>query len=202
MDYEIYPLFPSVIYKKDLAVELTQSELNAIYSTDMHLQALGNNTSFDSMLLDNPVFSKLKDSCLEHAQIYYTEVMKYDYKLHMTNSWLNVTQENQSHNVHNHNNSIVSGVLYIKTKDSTPSITFCRLSPPLLLNVSATEYNFFNSLEWELPVEDNCIVIFPSQCFHYVKKNITSNERISISFNTFVKGNIRADWSGADLDLG
>jgi hypothetical protein len=35
-----------------------------------------------------------------------------------------------------------------------------------------------------------------------VKKNVTLNERISIAFNTFVKGNIRAEWSGADLELG
>jgi len=202
MDYKLFPLFPTVIYKKNHAVTLTQTELDNIYSTDVFLQALGNNTSFNSELLNNPVFNRLKEICLEHAQKYYTEVMKYNYKLHMTNSWLNVTQPGQAHNIHNHNNSIVSGVLYIKTKDSTPSITFSRLTPPMLLNLTAEENNFFNSLEWELPVEDNCIVIFPSQCFHYVKKNTTSNERVSIAFNTFVKGNIRAEWSGADLDLG
>jgi len=202
MNYELFPLFPSVIYKKNNAVVLTQSELDNIYSTNIHLQVLGNNTSFDSNLLNNPVFSRLHDICLKHAQIYYTEVMKYNYKLHMTNSWLNVTQPNQSHEMHNHTNSIVSGVLYIKTNDSTPSITFSRLTSPMLLHLMAEETNFFNSLDWEIPVEDNCIVIFPSQCFHYVKKNVTSNERISIAFNTFVKGNIRADWAGADLDLG
>jgi uncharacterized protein (TIGR02466 family) len=186
MDYEIFPLFPSVIYKHPLAFELTQSELNAIYSTEVGFGVQGNGGSFDVLLLNNPVFSRLRKICLEHAQIYYTEVMKYNHKLHMTNSWLNVTQENQAHHVHNHNNSVLSGVLYIKTNDSTPSITFSRITPPLLLNVKAEEYNFFNSLEWELPVEDNCIIIFPSQYFHYVKKNITSSERISIAFNTFV----------------
>lgn len=186
MDYELFPLFPTVIYKKDLAVELTQSEFDAIYTTDVYLQPLGNGTSTDVLLLNKPAFSRLKRICLDHAQIYYTEVMKYDYKLHMTNSWLNVTQETQSHDLHNHNNSVLSGVLYIKTNDSTPSITFSRLHPPMLLNFTAEENNFFNSLEWELPVEDNCIVIFPSQCFHYVKKNVTSKDRISIAFNTFV----------------
>jgi uncharacterized protein (TIGR02466 family) len=201
MDYEIFPLFPSVVYKKNLAFELTQLELDAIYATDMHVQPLGNGTSDNVLLLDNPAFSRLKKICLDHAQIYYTEVMKYNYKLHMTNSWLNVTQENQSHNAHNHNNSILSGVLYIKTKDSTPSITFCRLYPPMLLNFAAEEYNFFNSLEWELPVDDNCIVIFPSQCFHYVKKNETLNDRISIAFNTFVNFSWQNETS-VDSELG
>jgi len=186
MDYELFPLFPTVIYKKNLALELTQSELDALYNTDIYLQPLGNGTSHNVLLLNNPAFARIKKLCLEHAQIYYTEVMKYDYKLHMTNSWLNVTQENQAHDLHNHNNSVLSGVLYIKAKDSTPSITFSRLHPPMLLNFTSTEPTFANTLEWELPVEDNCIVIFPSQCFHYVKKNTTVNERISIAFNTFV----------------
>lgn len=186
MSYELFPLFPTIIYKKNLAFELTQPELDAIYATDVYLQPLGNGTSTDVLLLNKPEFARLRKICLEHAQIYYTEVMKYNYKLHMTNSWLNVTQENQAHDLHNHNNSVLSGVLYIKTNDSTPSITFSRLHPPMLLNFKSEEPTFSNTLEWELPVEDNCIVIFPSQCFHYVKKNTTPNERISIAFNTFV----------------
>jgi uncharacterized protein (TIGR02466 family) len=198
MDYELFPLFPVVVYKKTLAFELTQTELDNLYSTDVYLQPLGNGTSFDVLLLNNPVFSRLKEICLEHAQIYYTDVMKYNYKLHMTNSWLNVTQNDQTHDLHNHNNSVLSGVMYIKTKDSSPSITFSRLTPPMLLNFKAEENNFFNSLEWELPVEDNCIVIFPSQCFHYVKKNLTPNDRISIAFNTFVNFSWQFE-DGADL---
>jgi uncharacterized protein (TIGR02466 family) len=201
MDYELFPLFPTVIYKKNLAFELTQQELDAVYATDIYLQPLGNGTSHNVLLLNNPELSRLRKICLEHAQIYYTEVMKYNYKLHMTNSWLNVTQENQAHDLHNHNNSILSGVVYIKTKDSTPSITFSRLNPPMLLNFTSEEPNFFNTLEWEIPVEDNCIIIFPSQCFHYVRKNTTSNERISIAFNTFVNFSWQPEDS-ADLDLG
>ena len=57
-------------------------------------------------------------------------------------------------------------------------------------------------MEWELPVEDNCIVLFPSQCFHYVKKNTSNNERVSIAFNTFVNGNISSTTPGGDLNLG
>lgn len=201
MDYDLFPLFPTVIYKKSLAFELTQTELDSIYSTSIYLQPLGNGTSDNVLLLNNPAFARIQKICLEHAQTYYTEVMKYDYKLHMTNSWLNVTQENQAHNLHNHNNSVLSGVLYIKTKDSAPSITFSRLHPPMLLNLTSTEPTFANALEWELPVEDNCIIIFPSQCFHYVRKNTTPNERISIAFNTFVNFSWQSEDS-TDLDLG
>tara|TARA_B110000503_G_C7068873_1_gene380013 strand:- start:124 stop:738 length:615 start_codon:yes stop_codon:yes gene_type:complete len=202
MDFEVYPLFPTVVCKKNLATTFTSDEINGLYSTDIFLQSLGNGLSFDPFLLEDPKYSRIKEVCLDHAQTYFTEVMKYDYKLHMTNSWLNVTQSNQEHMLHNHTNSIVSGVLYIKSSDSTPSISFNNLTPTFLLNLKASENTMFNSMEWEIPAEDNCIILFPSQCFHYVKKNISNNERVSIAFNTFVKGNVGSNTPGGDLDLG
>jgi|TARA_B110000977_G_C10907215_1_gene427728 uncharacterized protein (TIGR02466 family) len=202
MSFDLYPLFPTVIAKKSIAVEFTTDEINSLYSTDIFLQNLGNGLSFNEFLLNDPKFKRLKQLCLDHAQEYFTDIMKYDYDLHMTNSWLNVTQSGQEHMLHNHTNSMVSGVLYLKTSDSTPSISFNNLSPAFLLNLKPEEHTMFNSMEWELPVEDNCIVLFPSQCFHYVKKNTSNNERVSIAFNTFVNGNISSTTPGGDLNLG
>lgn len=202
MNFELYPLFPTVVCKKSLAIEFTQEELDNLYSTEVFQQSLGNGLSFDEFLLDDPKYSRLKQICLDHAQIYFTEIMKYDYKLHMTNSWLNVTQPDQGHMMHNHTNSLVSGVLYIKTLDSNPSISFNNLTPTFLLNLKVTEHTMFNSMEWKLPVEDNCIILFPSHAFHYVTKNTSDNERISIAFNTFIKGKVGSDTPGGDLNLG
>lgn len=202
MSFELYPLFPSVVYKEKLAIEFSASELDYLRSANTFLQALGNNLSQDMFLLDHPRLINVKNTCLKHAQYYFTNIMKYKYDLRLTNSWLNITQLNQEHALHNHTNSIVSGVLYIKVSDSSPSISFNRLTPQFLLNLKAEEYNFFNSMEWEVPVEDNTIIIFPSQCFHHVKKNLTSNDRISIAFNTFINGNVCTDVPGSDLDLG
>lgn len=202
MTFEVYPLFPTVIAKKDLAIEFNNDELAELYTTDLFLQELGNGASFDMDLLGNPKYERLKEVCLRYAQEYFTDIMKYNYPLHITNSWLNVTQENQEHIMHNHNNSMVSGIIYLKTMDSVPSIVFTSNTPTFMLNLQRDEANMLNSMVWELPVEDNCIVLFPSQCFHYVKRNLSPNERISIAFNTFIKGKVGMGENGGDLDLG
>jgi ectoine hydroxylase-related dioxygenase (phytanoyl-CoA dioxygenase family) len=59
----------------------------------------------------------------------------------------------------------------------------------------------FNSTEWSVSVEDGDILIFPSSCFHHVKVNQSNNRRISIAFNTFVRGTIGSESAGADLIL-
>jgi ectoine hydroxylase-related dioxygenase (phytanoyl-CoA dioxygenase family) len=59
----------------------------------------------------------------------------------------------------------------------------------------------FNSLEFDIPVENGEIILFPSQCFHYVKSNPTDKDRISIAFNTFVKGDIGVETDGGNLKL-
>ena len=202
MGFDVVELFPTVICKKENAIEFTKEELNTIYNTDIFAQVLGNGLSLNEFLLDDSKFSRIKNLCLEYAQEYFTEVMKYDFKLNMANSWLNVTQPGQSHMMHNHTNSLVSGVLYLKCDDSTPSIVFNNLTPTFLLNLKSTENTRLNSMEWEIPLKDNSIILFPSQCFHYVPKNTSDNERISIAFNTFVDGDVSSNRPGGDLNLG
>ena len=201
MSFEIFPLFSTVVYRKKLDIRLTESELDEIYSTVVSPRGLENISSVSSFLLDNPKLENLKNIFLEESNEYFNKIMKFSNELYITNSWLNVTQRNQQHSMHNHTNSVISGCFYIKASDSQPSISFNRLIPPFLLNMTPTEFNHFNSMEWNIPVEDNMIVIFPSSCLHYVKPNFTENERISIAFNTFVKGKIGAEYQGADIDL-
>lgn len=197
----LYPLFPTIVYKSSLDRELTPTEITEIYSTEVFEQGLGNEISSSSWILDNPIFSNLKNELMLHVHSYMKELMKIEIDLYMTNSWINVTGFQKQHSAHNHTNSILSGVYYFKTSDSQPNISFNRLTPPFFLNMKATEYTPANSIEWTVPVEDGEIIIFPSTCFHYVKPNLTQNERISIAFNTFARGTIGAEFQGADLEL-
>ena len=81
MGFELVELFPTVICKKENAIEFTKEELNSIYSTEIFAQVLGNGLSLNEFLLDDSKFSRIKNLCLEYAQEYFTEVMKYDFKL-------------------------------------------------------------------------------------------------------------------------
>lgn len=200
-DLDLHSLFPTVVYRKPNAVVLTDEEENYLKNIPYIEQWLGNKISSDKFLLDNKELSRVKDELTTHLNVYLNKVMNIDNELYITNSWINITHKDQEHKVHNHTNSILSGVLYIQVADSQPYISFHRMDSPLLLTMKASEYHAANSNEWNIPLEDNDVIIFPSKMHHSVAPNRTDNPRISIAFNSFIRGTIGTDISGADLTL-
>jgi uncharacterized protein (TIGR02466 family) len=199
-DFSIIPLFPLALYKSKFR-ELTREELDIIAEYPVAKQPLGNNSSQTPYFLDAAGLEQLKSDIKQHIDTYAKDVMQAPYDVYLTNSWKNLTSPNEQHIMHNHTNSVISGVLYIKSSYIQPTISFHRIQPPYVLSWEPTEFNMFNSMEWTVPVEDLDIIIFPSTLFHYVKPNTSNKDRISIAFNTFARGNIKTGSTGADLIL-
>jgi len=106
--------------------------------------------------------------------------------IYITQSWINITKKDQSHHPHKHPNSFISGVLYLSGDEEI--ITFSK-SDHKMIQIIPQEWTRYNSSQWKLPVKKNDIVLFSSDLEHYVPKNEKDNDRISISFNTFISGN-------------
>jgi hypothetical protein len=53
-----------------------------------------------------------------------------------------------------------------------------------------SEYNLYNSSSWEITPKKNLMIIFPSYLFHKVNTHISNENRYSLAFNLFPKGNI------------
>ena len=51
-------------------------------------------------------------------------------------------------------------------------------------------YNHFNSSYFTLPMNEGELILFPSNLQHSVPQNESDEERISLSFNTWAKGNL------------
>jgi len=198
---DLVPIFPTAVFRNRLDIKLTDAELEIINNFSLFEQPLGNNCSKDGFILEHEGLERLKKVFLDNANLYAKEIMQVDNEIYITNSWVNVTTKDHQHILHNHTNSIISGVFYVKASTSQPSISFNRMSPPFLLNVKSKKYNEYNSTEWNVPVEDNMLIIFPSLCYHYVKPNEKVDDRISIAFNTFIKGELGTGSAGADLYL-
>jgi uncharacterized protein (TIGR02466 family) len=198
--FEIIPLFPQALYRSKFR-SITTEEKEIIEQCPIVKQPLGNSISNGSHFLDDVKLSGLKADLIKHISIYAREIMKFDNELYITNSWKNVTVMDEQHIMHNHSNSIISGVLYLNVSNSQPSISFNRMNSPYLLNYLPSEFNLFNSIEWNVPVDDNDIIIFPSSCYHYVKPNTSNATRLTIAFNTFARGRFGTQSSGADLIL-
>lgn len=189
MKGEIHALFPIPVYKEKLRLPSNQ-ELDYFKSLNLCGQTLGNLSSIDNYVLNHPALSSLKQEIEITIQDYCNNILHANVDIYITNSWLNETNSKQQHFLHNHSNSILSGVYYIDVEDSLPLITFNRMQLPFLLNFVPKEFTMFNSTEWSVPVENGSIIIFPSTLYHYVKPNDSNNSRHSLAFNTFVKGNI------------
>ena len=193
MTPQIIPIFPAAIYRINLrklsTTERTVFDTNNITAVSRQ----GNQTSVKSSLLDDIEFTDLKTVFMEHVHNYAKEVIKTDCQFYMTNSWKNQNKKGQPHDLHNHKNSVISGVYYVNVGNSENSICFNRLASPFFMEFQCSERTPFNSVEWSIPVEDSMLILFPSSLYHSVPVNTTNNERLSISFNTFIKGNFNND---------
>ncbi len=153
----------------------------------------GNTQSQNSSIFDTRLYN-LKEFCEQHIKIYVKEIINPEEELdfYITQSWLNVVEPAGGINPHWHTNSIISGTFYISTV-TDDKITFrdpnVKLKEKALISESK-EVNIWNAPEWELPVKNNMLLLFPSWMTHYVPKNLSarSNPRMTIAFNTYAKG--------------
>ena len=101
-----------------------------------------------------------------------------------------MTKPGGSHHRHRHTNSIISGVFYIATVEND-KIYFH--DPNILikdrLEFKIRKYNQYNSKSWFFEIDALDLILFPSWLEHNVMHNVNqTTDRISLSFNTFAKG--------------
>ena len=189
---EIHSIFPTPVYRSKLARKFTEKELRFVQKMRKKFTSnVGNITSANSYVLDNPSFTTLKKEMDLFIEDYFSKIVLAPKTVfpYITQSWLNYTEINESHHIHKHVNSYLSGVLYINADKANDSITF-EEDRYDQIKLSTTEVNQFNYSALSLPVESGDVVIFPSRLSHFVAKKKGKNTRISLSFNVFVKGNL------------
>ena len=165
---------------------------------------VSNSTSNNSYIFDDKL-KKLKEFCEQHIKIYAKEVInpKQELDFYITQSWLNVNKPGESHHLHNHPNSIISGVFYISTEEDD-KIHFYDPAETLKdrIEIQPKEYNIWNSANWSIPAETNDLLLFPAWLEHSVKPNEkATKDRLSISFNVFAKGVFGQKEEGTELIL-
>ena len=132
------------------------------------------------------VIKKIKISVLRIAEHYFK--VKPGYKVDVVSLWLNSNEKNISHSPHNHMNTFISGVLWLDGKENEyPDIKFLR--PYALPNLPIiSKYNEMNSNIIRTKARKDDIVFFPSYLFHFVERNTSRKPRISLAFDTILRG--------------
>ena len=101
-----------------------------------------------------------------------------------TNYWVNINKPKDFNTIHNHPNSDISGVVWIKTPDECGEIYFPH--PDYFQKYKEIEHSkAFTKQGFSHVVRPNKgdVVLFPSYLRHGVTENCSKEERISIAFN-------------------
>ena len=195
---ELLQLFPIPVmicqYPVDYSKELKwlkncETRKNSESGGIQHYNGTTNRQSEDTFLLDKPELSNVRAFIEAKLHKFVTEIMASTDKLVITQSWLNKNKKGESHHEHVHPNSMVSGVWYPQIHESLPPIQF-RSRNQRDVSLQTERYNTFNSATFMLPMKRGELILFPSNLQHSVPVNQFEEERISLSFNSWPKGNM------------
>lgn len=195
-------LFPTAVTYFDFGSKLTDLELKFITEQETRNND-GNTTSINNNLFESAELAEVARFCEESLQQYFKEVYapKHDVTPYITQSWANYTKKGQWHHKHGHPNSFISGVFYVQAQKDIDKIYFYK-NGYQQIKLPTDNYNLYNSDSWWLGVETGQLILFPSHLTHMVQTVQTDETRISISFNTFLKGYIGNDMELTGLHLG
>ncbi len=149
--------YQNLFYKYKL--KITNDEINQVLFLLKNLKSSEQLTTFEYLnVLNFPILKDLK------KQI--TDILD-KYKLLLDGNWAQLYNEGNKHSLHTHPASIYSGIIYMKGKDSSPTIFYDK-------NFDKYYHKF----------EENTLLLFPSYIPHEVKTLKNNENRLIISFNT------------------
>jgi len=189
MDHQ--KVFSTHIFVKDnfLApqrVNVMQEEMRILYEKRKH----NNNWQTGPDLDKSQPFSWFAQDIGKSAFDIFDK-LNYDVKdIEITGMWGNVLRPGEAHQSHTHSNNFLSGVYYLNS-DAETGIIFSdpRPAADVLVPRKKTKTNE-NSNLLSYNSKQNRLIIFPSWLVHWVPINKSKRDRISISFNIQIKGQV------------
>lgn len=178
----------------DFLTENVLSKVKQIPWTNNH----HNKVSKDDNFYDEKLFEWF-DSCLN--QVREKVGLPNNITLPITECWANKTNKIEAHHQHYHSNSFISGVFYLTSHNSSPTIFSHSDFYLTHWNQFSFEKRKSGSLFYKsFPVRGK-LILFPSQIPHFVSGLVGNEERYTIAFNTFFEGHIDRDYHRTRLYL-
>jgi len=194
-DYIAHDLFPTPVYQNNIPVtildEVKQEEYREIVP-----DRNGYYTK-NTRILDK--YTDLKKTIKEHIDCFVFQhlLIKKIYEFPIQNSWVNRHKKGDFSHKHFHCHSLISGIYYLKAPTEGGAPMFWK--PDGFSNLLGTMFNFelsgdngINKLVYKINVKDGDLLLFPSHLFHSVEESKTDEERYSLAFNVWVKGDFEA----------
>lgn len=189
----VFPLFSFPVMACSDIYEFTSIERKIISDLEM-VDNSGNLMSQADRILDHAGLGNLRRFIDSQLDFYKEHILhiKSENEIYITQSWANTARTDQFHPKHHHPNSIISGVIFVNGEegDGLPPLRFHRSHDLVPLAFEHEEINDLNSeCKWFIPIQGK-LILFPSLVEHDVEKNTSNKDRTTLSFNTFVRGDI------------
>lgn len=192
MQHDLMNMFATPLYRATLGRGFTQAELDyfRVALSDC-VESISNASTRDKSVLNNPALSDLRDTLQQHLDEYFKTIYNTSNRvsLKITQSWLTLSRQGESHHAHTHPNSVASGVLYINLAKED-GISFHRNEDNLWHELLPAQENYFNAKRYFINTQVGDILLFPSHVRHGVREVVDPVERVSLSFNSFFEGEL------------
>lgn len=186
-------IFATPVMISNLNRDFTPEELAFFQEIDSQykLKNYGNSVSLDNYILNHPEMEKLRLQLLDKVSLFVreTEAPSKDVDAYVTQSWINYTEKGGYHHRHSHQNSYISGVIYLDADENYDSITLYRKYQPQI-TIDAAHMTPYNFQTQTYSVSTGDIILFPSWLEHEVGKVIRDETRVSLAFNVFLNGEL------------
>ena len=188
MDKIIWPLFSKPVFKRPVDIS------NVDLTTIKWAKNYNNWISEGQDVLSLPEHKALAENVYDGICEYFYGVLqaKSEVEIYITESWFNKTEKGQIHHRHWHPNSVVSGVVYLSSQGTSGGTRFIT-SQYDTLEYGINDSNIYNSRSWTIEPQVGSMILFPSNLEHMVEEYQGDSPRITLSFNTFIRGNINVD---------
>ena len=200
--FDVVPLFSS-----PLGITKIEEDMSALDKIKWHKHTITNDSgsqiSESSRLLNE--FPKEKDIILKYFNEYKDKLFCFNNtKFKLYSSWSTKCERGQSSDLHNHTNSMFSGVYYLDDIEENVGgdLQFSNIGINQSgHNVVATQLNSFNSDSFTIKPAKNVIVFFPSYIFHKITPYKGLKDRYSIAMNFMPTGKIGYGDSNLEIEI-
>jgi len=193
-------IFPTNIFIEDNFIDISKGPEytdECIHNMKKHIEKdwakrdkNKRNFQTNSFLYSLKEFQPLADLILRE-NLKNLKALKYRVELEnliISGMWANVLAPGEAHRAHTHSNNVWSGVYYLHS-DERAGIFFHDPRPAAdVLRLRQLEYNHNNSNLMHYVSRTNRAIMFPSWLLHWVDPNTSNSNRISISWNIQIKG--------------
>lgn len=157
--------------------------------------------SEDTLVLNHPIMVDLKSDLMSIVKNYAHDILQIDeeFDFQITNSWVTVHKEGDWAPPHNHDNSLLSGTLYINIPEDDQSL-FEIYAPQAysmfgFLKPKYKQWNLWNTKQWSAKPITGTTVLFPSYLEHGTTPMTSkTDKRYCLAYNVFAHGDYHDAW--------